>query len=155
MFAGIGRIRLLPGMLQRLCAWLLRSQQISHVFYFLHGRDIEKRIITGVGWLYWWLMCISHFLFLTGVECFHTVLAEYFVGLGMTGVDLGSRTVCQGAIFIIMLMGLEEPVFQSDPPGLTSIHPVETWKMLAQFPDRFVDDLWINIQFYTWSIGCC
>lgn len=62
------------------------------------------------------------YLFLTGVECFHTVLAEYYVGLGMTGVDLRSRTVCQGAIFIIMLMGLEEPVFQSDPPGLTSIH---------------------------------
>lgn len=72
------------------------------------------------------------YLFLTGVECFHTVLAEYYVGLGMTGVDLWSRTVCQGAIFIIMLMGLEEPVFRSDPPGLTSIHPVETWKMLAQ-----------------------
>lgn len=57
------------------------------------------------------------YVFLTGVECFHTVLAEYYVGLGMTGVDLRSRTVCQGAIFIIMLMALEEPSVWERPTG--------------------------------------
>ena len=107
MFAGIGRIRLLLGMLQRLCAWLLRSKQISHVFFCTGHRKGNNR------WCGLVVLMIDVFfacLFLTGVECFHTVLAEYYVGLGMTGVDLRSRTVCQGAIFIIMLMGLEERV---------------------------------------------
>ena len=130
----IGRIRLLHGMPQRLCAWLLRSNEKSESWWkcgsgrivmnftcFLHRKSTKNNHTVSnrwcsVDWGCFDVYFIFHVIFplvthWSGVWTLYRL--SFFFGLGMTGISPANcRTVCQGAIFIIMLMGLEELGFR-------------------------------------------